>query len=88
MIRGGLNRLSEDEKTLLDAERGGLTREERAALCARLALDPEQYDAVLDGLADTEAAAGYAPEVVTRVRAARAERFSFERSKGRWRRLL
>ncbi|MDK8436610.1 MULTISPECIES: DUF3263 domain-containing protein [unclassified Brevibacterium] len=48
----------------------------------------ERYSGVLEGLADSDAAYSYAPEVVTRGRRLRGERFAFERQQKRRRRLL
>lgn len=84
MIAGDAQQLSAHDRMILDVERGSPTPTARRLLCDRIDLNPERYDTVLDGLADTDAAYSYAPEVVRAVRQARSERFRFYRRAGRW----
>jgi hypothetical protein len=69
---------------ILDVESDQPTEAKRRALCERISLPFDRYPAVLDGLADTEAAYAYAPEVVRAVRRMRQEQFTFERRNRRW----
>lgn len=72
---------------ILDVEGDHPTEAKRRSLCERIGLPFDRYHAVLDGLADTEAAYAYAPEVVRALRRIRQERFSFERRNRRWSKL-
>jgi hypothetical protein len=85
VIPGTVNELSAHDRMILDFERSPSSAATRMVLCRRIELAVERYSAVLEGLADTDAAFGYAPDVVTRIRRLRSERFAFERRKGRWR---
>ncbi|MCM1014155.1 MULTISPECIES: DUF3263 domain-containing protein [unclassified Brevibacterium] len=85
MVPGTVNELSAHDRMILDFERSPSSADTRVILCRRIELAVERYPAVLDGLADTDAAFSYAPDVVTRIRRLRSERFAFERRKGRWR---
>lgn len=69
---------------ILDVESSQPTEAKRRALCERISLPFDRYPAVLDGLADTEAAYAYAPDVVRAVRRVRQEKFVFERRNHRW----
>lgn len=84
MNRGSTHALSDHDQMILDVESDHPTEAKRRALCERISLPFDRYQAVLDGLADTEAAYAYAPEVVRAVRRIRQERFSFERRNRRW----
>lgn len=84
MKRGRTHALSDHDQMILDVERDRPTEAKRRALCERIGLPFDRYAAVLDGLADTEAAYAYAPDVVRAVRRLRQERFSFERRNRRW----
>jgi hypothetical protein len=69
---------------ILDLEGNHPTEVKRRALCEQIGLLYDRYEAVLGGLADTEAAYAYAPDVVRAVRRVRQERFAFERRNHRW----
>lgn len=69
---------------ILDLESNRPTEAKRRALCEQIGLPFDRYEAVLGGLADTEVAYSYAPDVVRAVRRIRQERFSFERRNRRW----
>ncbi|WP_167951304.1 DUF3263 domain-containing protein [Brevibacterium marinum] len=84
MIAGDAQQLSAHDRMILDVECGSPTPAARRLLCDRIDLAPERYDTVLNGLADTDAAYSYAPEVVRTVRHSRAERFRFYRRARRW----
>lgn len=84
MFPGTVNELSAHDRMILDLEKTAHNRAARQSLCRRIDLPTEKYTIVLEGLADTDAAYSYAPDVVDRVRRLRAERFAFERSQGRW----
>ena len=84
MNRGSTHALSDHDRMILDVEGGGPTEAKRRALCERIGLPFDRYPAVLDGLADTEAAYAYAPDVVSAVRRIRQEKFAFERRNRRW----
>lgn len=84
MNTGSTHALSDHDRMILDVESDRPTEAKRRALCARISLPFDRYPAVLDGLADTEAAYAYAPEVVRAVRRIRQEKFGFERRKHRW----
>lgn len=84
MIIGSTHTLSPHDRMILDMEADHPTEAKRRALCERINLPFDRYPAVLDGLADTEAAYAYAPEVVRAVRRIRQERFAFERRNRRW----
>lgn len=88
MVPGTVNELFEHDRMILDLEKTASSAVARDALCRRIDLPPEKYAVVLEGLADTDAAYSYAPEVVERVRQLRAERFAFERRQGRWKTFL
>lgn len=85
---GSANELSAHDRLILDLEKTSPSHRDREFLCERIGLPITRYSGVLDGLADTDVAYSYAPEVVTRVRRLRGERFAFERQQKRWRRLL
>lgn len=87
MNRGSTHALSDHDQMILDVESDRPTEAKRRALCERISLPFNRYPAVLDGLADTEAAYAYAPEVVRALRRIRQERFSFERRNRRWSKL-
>ena len=87
MNRGSTHALSDHDQMILDVESDQPTEAKRRALCERISLPFDRYPAVLDGLADTEAAYAYAPEVVRALRRIRQERFSFERRNRRWSKL-
>lgn len=84
MVPGTVNELSLHDRMSLDLEKTAHTAATREALCRRIDLPAEKYAVVLEGLVDTDAAYGFAPDVVERVRRLRAERFAFERRQGRW----
>ncbi|TGD13514.1 DUF3263 domain-containing protein [Brevibacterium sp. S111] len=84
MVPGTVSELSEHDRMILDLEKTAHTAAARHSLCRRIDLLPEKYTVALEGLADTDAAYSYAPDVVERVRQLRAERFAFERRQGRW----
>lgn len=84
MIAGSTHALSPHDRMILDMEGDHPTEAKRRALCEHIGLPFDRYPAVLDGLADTEAAYAYAPEVVRAVRRIRQERFAFERRNRRW----
>lgn len=84
MNRGSAHALSDHDQMILDVESNRPTEAKRRALCERISLPFDRYPAVLDGLADTEAAYAYAPDVVGAVRRMRQERFLFERRNRRW----
>lgn len=84
MVPGSANELSVHDRMILDLEKTACTEAARESLCRRIDLPTEKYSLVLEGLADTDAAYGYAPDVVERVRQLRAERFAFERRQRRW----
>ncbi|WP_413336643.1 DUF3263 domain-containing protein [Brevibacterium sp. GP-SGM9] len=88
MVPGTVNELSEHDRLILDIEKTSPSHIERESLCERIGLPIGRYSGVLEGLADTDAAYGYAPFVVERVRRLRSERFAFERRQRRWQRLL
>jgi hypothetical protein len=79
-----VHELSEHDRLILDLEKTTHTTAARAALCRRINLPVEKYAVVLEGLADTDAAYSYAPDVVEWVGRLRVERFAFERRQGRW----
>lgn len=85
MISGSAQTLSDHDRLILDLEGNSPTLEGRRRLCRQIGVDPERYPLVLDGLADTDAAYAYAPDLVRSIRAARSERFRFYRRNGRWR---
>ena len=85
MNAGSAQDLSDHDRLILDLERKSPSPEDRRSLCARIDLKPERYAAVLDGLADLDAAYAYAPDIVRTIREARSERFRFSRRGGRWR---
>ncbi len=85
MVPGTVNELSAHDRMILDLEKSASTEVARVTLCRSIGLPVERYAAVLDGLVDTDAAFGYAPDVVDRIRRLRSERFAFERRKRRWR---
>lgn len=84
MVPGSVNELSAHDRMILDLEKTAHTSAARDAQCRFIELPPEKSTIVLEGLVDTDAAYGYAPDVVDRVRHLRAERFAFERRQGRW----
>lgn len=84
MNRGSTHALSDHDQMILDVESSRPTEAKRRALCERISLPFDRYPAVLDGLADTEAAYAYAPDVVRAVRRIRQEKFAFERRNRRW----
>lgn len=84
MISGSAQNLSDHDRLILDLEGNSPTPDGRRCLCSRIGLDLDRYAVVLDGLADTDAAYAYAPDVVRSIREARSERFRFYRRSGRW----
>ena len=84
MNTGSTHALSDHDRMILDLESDQPTEAKRRALCERINLPFDRYPAVLDGLADTEAAYAYAPDVVRAVRGIRQEKFAFERRNRRW----
>ena len=88
VVPGTVNELSAHDRMILDSERSQPSTAARLRLCQHIDLPVERYPAVLEGLADTDAAYCYAPAVVDRIRRLRAERFAFERQKRRWRSFL
>ncbi|TSI14088.1 DUF3263 domain-containing protein [Brevibacterium aurantiacum] len=84
MVPGTVNELSEHDRMILVLEKTTPTAVACESLCRRIDLSTEKYTIVLEGLVDTDAAYSYAPDVVERVRQLRAERFAFERRRGRW----
>lgn len=84
MIPGSRHVLSRHDRMILDLEKMSPNSRQRDDLCVRIGLPRDRFETVLEGLADTDAAYTYAPEVVRVIRHRRAEKFKFERRPGRW----
>lgn len=84
MIPGSMHVLSLHDRMILDLEKRSPSSRQRDDLCVRIDLPRDRFEQVLEGLADTDAAYTYAPEVVRVIRHRRAEKFKFERRHGRW----